>query len=293
MNGIIDSIMESYSQYPVSPLQYKCQLPSRITVIEITNKLRELIFPGYVSGKTLEIETLQYYIGELILGVKDKLIDQITTALLREACSYGDPENGCEKKLAKRAENICCAFLQAVPKLREYIAADVQAAYDGDPAALDKDQIIASYPGIFAICVYRIAHEFLKLGVPYIPRIMTEYAHNETGIDIHPGAEIGMNFFIDHGTGVVIGETCVIGNNVKIYQGVTLGALSTRGGRSLHNVKRHPTIENNVTIYSGATVLGGNTVIGSDSVIGGGVFITKSTESNMRVSLKAPELEYN
>jgi serine O-acetyltransferase len=261
-----------------------------VAVIDITNRLRELVFPGYVSGKTLEMETLQYYIGALILAVKEPLIGQIRMALLRGRCASREPAD--QEAIAGQAEDICVAFFETVPYIRECLATDVQAAFDGDPAALDKDQIIASYPGIFAICVHRIAHEFLKLQVPYIPRIMAEYAHNETGIDIHPGAEIGKYFFIDHGTGVVIGQTCVIGQNVKMYQGVTLGALSLREGRGLQNVKRHPTIQDNVTIYSGATVLGGDTVIGRDAVIGGGVFITKSIAPNMRVSLKSPELVY-
>lgn len=176
--------------------------------------------------------------------------------------------------------------------MREILATDVQAAYDGDPAAFNKEEVIFSYPGVFAITVNRIAHELHVMGVPLIPRIMTEYAHNLTGIDIHPGAVIGSYFFIDHGTGVVIGETTEIGKHVKIYQGVTLGALSTRGGQSLRHMKRHPTLEDNVTVYSGASILGGQTVIGEGAVVGSNAFITSSVPRGTRVSIKNPELQF-
>jgi serine O-acetyltransferase len=182
--------------------------------------------------------------------------------------------------------------LARLPEVREYLARDVSAAFDGDPAAANLDEIISSYPGIYAIMVYRLAHILHELEVPLMPRIMTEYAHNITGIDIHPGAVIGHHFFIDHGTGIVIGETTVIGNYVKIYQGVTLGGLSTRGGQSLRGVKRHPTIENHVTIYSGASILGGATIIGEGVVIGSNAFVTKSVPEKTRVSVKNPELQF-
>ena len=177
--------------------------------------------------------------------------------------------------------------------LREYLATDIQAAFDGDPAAYSTDEVIFSYPGVFAVTVYRIAHELLLLGVPMIPRMMTEYAHSITGIDIHPGATIGKYFFIDHGTGIVIGETTIIGDNVKIYQGVTLGALSTRKGQQLKGVKRHPTIGDNVTIYSGTTILGGETVIGNGATIGGNSVIVNSVSEGMKVSVKNPELQFS
>jgi len=167
---------------------------------------------------------------------------------------------------------------------------DLEAAYRGDPSAFNRDQIVVSYPGFYAIAIHRIAHELLQLGVPVIPRMMSEYAHRHTGIDINPGAVIGDSFFIDHGTGVVIGETAVIGNNVKIYQGVTLGAMSTKGGQLLKGVKRHPTIEDNVTIYSGASILGGETIIGANSTVGSNVFITGSLPKNSKVTIKIPEL---
>ena len=194
--------------------------------------------------------------------------------------------------MPQEAERIVKEFLNRIPALREILATDVQAAYDGDPAAFNTDEVIFSYPGVFAITVNRIAHELHLLGVPLIPRMMTEYAHSLTGIDIHPGATIGKYFFIDHGTGVVVGETTEIGDNAKIYQGVTLGALSTRGGQTLRNTKRHPTLEDNVTVYSGASILGGDTVIGEGAVIGSNAFITSSVPGGTRVSIKNPELQF-
>ena len=195
--------------------------------------------------------------------------------------------------MLQRAEKIVDDFLDQLPKLREILATDIQAFYEGDPAAYSFDEIILSYPGLMAITVYRIAHELWNLKVPLIPRIMTEYAHGKTGIDIHPGATIGKYFFIDHGTGIVIGETTEIGDHVKIYQGVTLGGLTTRKGQALKGVKRHPTIGNNVTIYSGTSVLGGNTVIGDNVTIGGNTFVVRSVPADMKVSARAPELEYS
>lgn len=198
-----------------------------------------------------------------------------------------------EKQTEEEAFRICTEFFRKIPHIRELVETDLQAAFDGDPAAGCKEEIILAYPGLMASTINRIAHELYLLQVPFIPRLMTEYAHSETGIDIHPGATIGRYFFIDHGTGIVIGETARIGDHVKIYQGVTIGALSTRGGQKLQGKKRHPTIENNVTIYSGASVLGGNTIVGENSVIGGNAFITSSIPRDTRVSIKNQELEYN
>lgn len=200
-------------------------------------------------------------------------------------------EESSEETIRKEAQDITITFLKKIPMIREYLETDLQAAFDGDPAADSKEEIILSYPGLFAITTYRIAHELFLLSVPLIPRIITEYAHNLTGIDIHPGASIGKYFFIDHGTGIVIGETTIIGEHVKVYQGVTLGALSTNGGQKLKHVKRHPTIEDYVTIYSGASILGGETVIGRNTIIGGNTFITKSISSDTRVSVKSQELQ--
>ena len=210
--------------------------------------------------------------------------------MLKYAPEYRDAD---EKTISEVSERITFDFLDKIPKIREYIETEIQAFYEGDPAAYNKDEIICTYPGLYAIFTARIAHELFLLGVPLIPRIMTEHAHSLTGIDIHPGTTIGKYFFIDHGTGIVIGETTVIGNNVKVYQGVTLGALSTRGGQNLRGKKRHPTIHDNVTIYSGASILGGDTVIGKNVVIGGNAFITSSIPEGARVSVKSQELMYN
>ncbi|MBC8106035.1 MAG: serine acetyltransferase, partial [Anaerolineae bacterium] len=192
----------------------------------------------------------------------------------------------------QQAGEIVAAFLARLGDIRKLLADDVQAAFDSDPAAQNTDETIFCYPGIFAITVQRLAHELYVLDVPLLPRIMTEYAHSLTGIDIHPGAKLGSSFFIDHGTGVVIGETTIIGENVKIYQGVTLGAIAPAYGQYLRGQKRHPTIEDNVTIYAGATILGGETVIGKGSVIGGNVFITSSVPPMNQVSAEPPKLKY-
>lgn len=262
-------------------------LPKRDVIIEISKLLRQLLFPGYFGKKNFQCETMEYPVGQLLIHIYEELREQIGLALRHEA-DLKEESNG--EDIAEKANQICYEFLSRIPKIREYLATDVQAAFDGDPAASSKDEIIFSYPGIFAMSIYRLAHELYLLSVPLIPRILSEYAHNITGIDIHAGAKIGKHFFIDHGTGVVIGETTTIGNNVKIYQGVTLGALSTRGGQALRGVKRHPTLEDYVTVYSGASILGGETVIGQSAVIGSNAFITKSVPRGTKVSIKNPEL---
>ena len=216
----------------------------------------------------------------------------LTAENIRTVSEVADKYGYSKEEKQKESYGICKAFFTKIPKIRDYIESDLQAAFDGDPAAGCKEEIILAYPGLMASSINRIAHELYLLQVPVLPRIMTEYAHSETGIDIHPGATIGKYFFIDHGTGVVIGETAVIGDNVKIYQGVTIGALSTRGGQKLSGMKRHPTIEDNVTIYAGASVLGGKTVIGKNAVTGGNAFITSSIPANTKVSIKNQELEY-
>jgi serine O-acetyltransferase len=197
-----------------------------------------------------------------------------------------------DEDIATKSQELSIGFFKRIPKVREVLDTDVEAAYNGDPATKYREEIIMSYPGLFAITVYRLAHELSLLKVPLIPRIMTEHAHSITGIDIHPGATIGRYFFIDHGTGIVVGETAIIGDNVKIYQGVTIGALSTRDVAKLRTVKRHPTIMDNVTIYAGASILGGDTVIGKNSVIGGNVFITSSVPDDTRVNIKNPDLKF-
>ena len=263
--------------------------PDEEVVIEIIGSLRKILFPGYYRNKRYRVYTVRNNVSMLTEDVAFKLINQIRI-VLRYDEKY---ENADESVITEKAEEITFEFLGKLPKIREYVETDVQAAFDGDPAAYNKDEIIYSYPGLYAIIVNRLAHELFLLGVPLIPRIMTEHAHSKTGIDIHPGASIGRYFFIDHGTGIVIGETTTIGDNVKVYQGVTLGALSTRGGQSLKNKKRHPTIEDNVTIYSGASILGGQTVVGRNAVIGGNAFITSSVPEGAKVSIGNQELRYN
>ena len=260
-------------------------LPSRIEIIQIIKMLKAVIYPGYFGDVNLDNTYPEYFVGSNLSLIYEKLSRQIEAALL-----YQHTDDGNEKEIRQRAEEICDRFFLKLPDIQKMLLKDVEAGFVGDPAAKNREEVIFSYPGLLAITVYRIAHELYVENVPFIPRIMTEYAHSKTGIDINSGAVIGEYFFIDHGTGVVIGETTVIGNNVKLYQGVTLGALSTRGGQSLANVKRHPTIEDNVTIYAGSTILGGETVVGRDSVIAGNTFITESIPPFTKVSIKTPEL---
>ncbi|MBQ9885963.1 MAG: serine acetyltransferase [Lachnospiraceae bacterium] len=289
INNVLNNLLEDYSNDrtidEIKPFDH----PNRDIVIDILEKLRRIVYPGYYKNNTYKIYTVRNNISMLLEDVIYNLISQITI-VLKYSPKY---ENAGREELEKEAERITFEFLDRIPKIREYIETDVQATFDGDPAAYNKDEIIYTYPGLYAILTSRIAHELFLLGVPLIPRIMTEHAHSLTGIDIHPGTTIGKYFFIDHGTGIVIGETTVIGDNVKIYQGVTLGALSTRGGQKLKNKKRHPTIQDNVTIYSGASILGGDTVVGKNAVIGGNAFITTSIPEGAKVSVKSQELMYN
>ncbi len=262
--------------------------PDKKKVIDILEKLRMIVFAGYFRNGMYKVYTVRNNITMLLEDVTFNLKQQIAV-VLRSSPEY---ENAYTEEIENAAEYLTFEFLGKLPKIRALVETDVKAAYDGDPAAFSTDEIIYSYPGLYAIVTSRIAHELFLLQVPLIPRMMTEHAHSLTGIDIHPGTTIGEYFFIDHGTGIVIGETTEIGNNVKIYQGVTLGALSTRGGQSLKGHKRHPTIKDNVTIYSGASILGGDTVIGKDVVIGGNAFITSSIPDGARVSIKTQELTF-
>ena len=259
-------------------------LPSRAVIIDVVKELRAVIFPGYFWSDSAAGMFPEYYTGYRLNDLYDRLKEQIEIALL-----YANQEME-QQEASEQADRICGGFFEKLPEVQERLLKDVQAGFDGDPAAKSKEEIISSYPGVFAIYVYRLAHILYVENVPHIPRIMTEYAHGKTGIDINPGAVIGDYFFIDHGTGVVIGETTEIGRNVKLYQGVTLGALSTRQGQQLANVKRHPKICDNVTIYSNSSVLGGETVIGENTIIGGNTFITESIPANTKVSAKSPEL---
>lgn len=258
------------------------KLPSRDAIIEILNKIKRVLFPGHFGGEVLSSETAEYYAGHLLTQIYQSLKEQATIAFRMNKETENDAE--------MLAEKACAAMISALPEIRRLLLCDVEAGFNGDPAAKSKAEIIVSYPGLLAIFVYRIAHILYEHNIPMIPRIMTEYAHSKTGIDINAGAVIGEYFFIDHGTGVVIGETTVIGDHVKLYQGVTLGALSTRSGQELSGVKRHPTIGDHVTIYANSTVLGGETVIGKGVIIGGNAFITKSVPDCTKIIVKSPEM---
>lgn len=291
--GVVDTLVKSISVEPSMQHLNRVHLPSRDVIIECIHLLRQLIFPGYFGKQDLTTQNIAYRVGELVTELSDMLYDQVRWCLRYRAQlpgSNGDSEQ-CEE-CNHRAAEIVAQIFDRLPALRQILVTDVQAAFDGDPAAQSTDETIYSYPGIFAIMVQRLAHEFFKLGVPLLPRIMTEYAHSETGIDIHPGAKLGPSFFIDHGTGIVIGETTEIGSHVKIYQGVTLGALAPAFGQILRGQKRHPTIEDEVTIYAGATILGGDTVIGRGAIINGNVFVTASVPPHTIVSMEAPKLTY-
>lgn len=286
LQDITAGIMENYHDEPLLHVGEKKSLPQRQVIIWIIKELQKIIFPGYHSNEEKLGPIYEYSVGNSLAQVYEQLKPQIEMAL-----SYQN-EGGSTEKIEQLAQEISVEFLEKLPHLQRMLLKDVEAGYNGDPAAKSREEIIFSYPGLLATFVYRIAHELYVKDVPFIPRIMTEYAHSRTGIDINSGAVIGEYFFIDHGTGVVIGETTKIGDNVKLYQGVTLGALSTRSGQQLSGKKRHPTIGNNVTIYSGSTILGGETVIGENSVIGGNAFITESVPPNTKVSIKGPELNF-
>jgi serine O-acetyltransferase len=256
-------------------------LPDKALIIELLDDFLEVIYPGYFGRKFIETSHIEHHVTGLVDSIYERLAVEI----------YRSVRPGCAEKTVvcthcrETAEEQALTLLRKLPALRMRLSSDVQAAYDGDPAAKSVDEVIFAYPAIVAITIFRIAHELHVQGVPLLPRIMTEHAHSITGIDIHPGATIGSGFFIDHGTGVVIGETTVIGNHVKLYQGVTLGARSfamDEEGQLIRGKKRHPTIEDNVVIYAGATILGGNTVIGEGSVIGGNVWLTHSIPANTK-----------
>jgi serine O-acetyltransferase len=286
----IDNIMEScHDRECFEHIDYEL-IPSRDSVIEIITRLRDILFPGYFSKEKVDPINLRYQMGKSVDVLFELLSQQITHSIRHDCLRYNQPCVQC----VKQGYEASLTFLESIPKMRKVLATDVRAAYEGDPAAKSYDEIVFSYPGIFAITVYRIAHQFYEQNIPLLPRIMTEYAHSITGIDIHPGARIGESFFVDHGTGVVIGETTIIGKNVRIYQGVTLGALSLPkdAGPRLRGKKRHPTIEDDVIIYAGATILGEKSIIGARSVIGGNVWITEPVPPGTKVILEAPRLIY-
>jgi serine O-acetyltransferase len=253
-------------------------LPSKRAVTGLTCDLLRLLFPGFFDEKLIHSSEIKVETAALLDSILGPLEDEI-----RKALEYHPPHGLAKKDVAAEAHKLTLEFLQSLPQVREILQTDVQAAFDGDPAAASKEEIIVSYPFIEAIAVQRLAHELYVKDIALIPRIMTEWAHGRTGMDLNPGAKIGSHFFIDHGTGTVVGETAIIGNHVKMYHGVTLGAKSTAGGQTLKGKKRHPTIEDRVTIYPGATILGGETIIGANSTIGGNVFIMDSVQPNSLV----------
>lgn len=275
LEGLKERLLDSYAEVGGINHIDGVNLPSKRAVARITEELLHLMFPGFFRETCLTRGSLESTIGRDLEAVREDLIREVGKSLDFEV----PPEVTGGSLSAQTVERVD-AFLEELPRIRALLAEDVEAAYEGDPAAKSFEEIILAYPGIEAVAVQRLAHQLYRLGVALVPRMMTEWAHSRTGIDIHPGAKIGEKFFIDHGTGVVVGETCEIGNRVKIYHGVTLGARSTSGGQALRSVKRHPTIEDDVTIYSGAVILGGETRIGKGSMIGGNVFLLESVPAN-------------
>ena len=279
---VVQEILEDYNRDSVLNKLDIYNQPDKKAIIDIIDKLIRILFPGYYSDRVYKLYSLRNNMSAAVEDVIYHLNKQIK-AVLQYSSEY---VYFSEEQFDNYVENISLDFMSRIPGIRKMLEYDVEAFFEGDPAAESRAEIILSYPGFYAVSVYRLAHELFLLKVPMLPRIMTEHAHSLTGIDIHPGATIGKYFFMDHGTGIVVGETTVIGDRVKIYQGVTLGALSTKGGQKLKNVRRHPTIGSDVIIYSGASVLGGETVIGDGAVIGGNAFITESVEKGARVSAK-------
>ena len=269
------AMAQTYTTGSVPLYGKKLRLPDRQAVILLIKDIRRLIFPAYYGEAALMSLAPEDYAALLLERIEKQLFRQIALTL---------PE-GQED----RAADLAAEMVAKLPQIAQKVQMDLEATFDGDPAAASREEILFSYPGLFAILVYRVAHELYHLQIPILPRMMSEYAHSHTGIDIHPGAQIGDYFFIDHGTGIVVGETTVIGDRVKLYQGVTLGALSTRDGRRSRAGQRHPTVEDDVTIYSGASILGGETVIGRGSVVGGNAFLTDSVREDTQVVIHAPE----
>jgi len=296
--GLVDRIVQNYQADQRTRHIGRGYLPSRDEIIKVIELLLQLVYPGYYGRQNLSDSNVRFHVGELLPRLAQSLYMQIFRSLCHQNEIEGkyDP-NGSAQQAApfdQAARKASIDFLDAIPAMRDSLAYDVQAAYDGDPASQSTDEVILAYPGVLAVTVYRFAHQLFAMGVPVMPRTMTEWAHLQTGIDIHPGAKIGRSFFIDHGTGVVIGETADIGENVKVYQGVTLGALSflkDERGRMVRGYKRHPTVKDNVTIYANAIVLGGDTVLGEGSTVGGSTFLTGSIPAGCTVVTSSPELK--
>jgi len=289
LQDVVEGVLASYRRDPRGRHVNRRFLPSRNEIGEVVELLLQLFYPGYYGRQDLTDENLAYHVGNLLSTLREKLERQVTTCHSFAAELRGEPTAPC----SDTARETVAVLLAKLPGIRDALLLDVQAAYDGDPAATSLDEVILAYPGFLAVTVHRVAHELWMLGVPLMPRIMSEWAHTQSGADIHPGAQIGSSFFIDHATGVVVGETSRIGANVKLYQGVTLGALSYRRdekGRVIREERRHPTVGDDVTVYANATVLGGGTRVGAGCVVGGSVFVTRSIPSGARVAIRPPEL---
>jgi serine O-acetyltransferase len=289
---LVDKIMNTYETFGgMDHLEGK-DLPSKKVVLEVLDDLLTVFFPGYFGKADVTKANVKYFLGVTLASIQTRLTDEIEKSLKYICRKIKEcPHDVCRR----RARVVVKELLEKIPELRAIVNGDIVAAYDGDPAAVSTEEVILSYPAVLAITTHRIAHELYIRGIPLIPRIMSEHMHSLTGIDIHPGAKIGKNFFIDHGTGVVIGETTEIGDNVKLYQGVTLGALSfpkDEKGALIRGTKRHPTVGNNVVIYSGATILGPDAVVGDNAVIGGNAWITSSVAADTKISIAPPELKY-
>ena len=289
--GLTNQIINTYEDLGTINHLDHIPLPQLDKIIEILNDFKEVLYPGYRRRQGLHGGNISYYVGNLVDRIFNELSIQIARALQHEDMVF--ESRGEWNSYLEQGEQLTLKLLERLPEIRRVLATDVQAAYDGDPACKSLDEVIFCYPGLDAITVHRIAHELYLLNVPFIPRMMAEWSHKETGIDIHPGATIGESFFIDHGTGVVIGETTVIGKQVKLYQGVTLGALSfptDSDGNIIRTMKRHPTIDDRVVVYASATILGGETIVGHDSVIGSSVWLTRSVQPHTTVTLEKPKL---
>ncbi len=285
MHKLVDRLLESYEEVGGINGEGINSFPNRENVVSVINDLQCLVFPGYRTAEDIDSHNIRYVTGQRVNRIVNILTKEIQKALIYERTTKNEsitPEELEKSGCYEKAESTALGLIEALPEIRRMIHLDVIALFEGDPAAKSDEEVIVSYPGLEAIVVYRLAHYIHTNGVPVIPRIMSEYIHGKTGIDIHPGATIGESFFIDHGTGIVIGETTIIGKNVKIYQGVTLGALSVK--KNYQDKKRHPTIEDDVTIYANATILGGQTVIGKGAVIGGNTWIVKSVPAGTVVN---------
>jgi serine O-acetyltransferase len=288
---LVDNILVNYIKFGGMDHLEGRDLPSKKIVIEVLEDLFTILFPGYLGDSEITKANIKYHLGIKLTSVYTRLTQEVEKSLKYICRKIECPQDVCQQ----RAHVVVKELLELLPEIRSMLSSDIQAAFKGDPAAVSTEEVILSYPCVLSITTYRIAHELYLRGVPLIPRIMSEHMHSLTGIDIHPGAKIGKSFFIDHGTGVVIGETSEIGNNVKLYQGVTLGALSfpkDEKGNVIKGRKRHPTIGNNVVIYSGATLLGAETEIGDNVVIGGNVWLTGPVASGTRITIAAPEQQY-